>query len=358
MGILLRSEIRALVEWARTYEQDEINGFLESNFYTSLVDIVKLPAIRPVWSVGVAQWVDARNDAASASAFLIEAERDRSAIPGAPMLRSAIARLAFVVEREELAGPPYEARLIKGVPVVNRTQLRAHLEQLTLGHEVPVVVVQGESGLGRSHSWHLIKHVSTKSGLADFVKVDMVEQILEKQTAKDVFELLTRRTGLTDGKAVSVDGVTAATLGARYASEFAERLRNAMPGRPRPLWIVLDSIDRPIEEPLKHFIHALASTAAEHELSNCTLFLLGPAGDFAPQDYYVQIRRESLTGFLFPEIEDACTRMNELGAQRLDPADLTMFVDELRQKVMPLSGRALCSAVCEGLVTLRQRVQA
>lgn len=358
MGVLLRPEIDALVDWAKSYQQGEIEGFLLQKAGKDLVDIVALPAIRPVWAVKVAEWVDTMNNAADARALLIEAEKDRSAIPSAPVLKSAIARLAIVVQRDLVAGPPYEARLIDGVPVVNRTQLRAHLRELMQGHSVPIVVVQGESGLGRTHSWHLIEHVAKKSGLGDFVKVDMVEQILAQQTAKHVFDLLVRRTDLTVGEAVSADGVTPTTLGERYAAEFAERLRKAMPQRPRPFWIVLDSVDRSFEEPLKYFVQALATTAAARGLSGCTLFLLGPARDFAPQDDNRLIRRESLTGFLVTEIEDACSKLNELGAAKLSSPDLKKFIAGVRRKVRALTGRALCEAVREELVTLRQKVQA
>lgn len=359
MGLLTRPEINALVAWAKDFQQAQMDGFLWQSAATHLDNIVPLPALRPVWAVAVAQWIDGLKDAVRIRAILTDAVAERPPPhPSAAVLQAAIARLATVVERAALAGPPHEARLIDGVPVVNRTHLRAYLEQLTRGVDLPIVVVQGERGLGRTHSWHLIDHVATKSGIADFRKIDMVEPILAQQTVKDIFDLMVRRLNLPAGSPVSTDGVTPTTLGARYAAEFVQRLSDAMNNRPTPFWIALDSVDRPLEEALRSFIRELASAAAARELSGCTLFLLGPDRSFSPQDQYALIRRESLTQFLDAEIDDACTRLNDLGTTKLSSADLATFRSELRQQVQGLGGSELCKVVVAQLVRLRDTVNA
>jgi hypothetical protein len=82
-----------------------------------------------------------------------------------PILQAAAARLKMVETRARTIGRPTEVRLAGGMPIINRTTLRQHLQDAIdgandPGRDVKVVKVVGDRGLGRTYSWYLIKHVA------------------------------------------------------------------------------------------------------------------------------------------------------------------------------------------------------
>jgi hypothetical protein len=356
MPQLTKDERRAVVDWAKDRSYSSLKLFLMLNVQDARLEDISAIDLSEVVAMRFTEWLEKRADAVD---ILRAASADPRTHPSAPGLEAAAGRLAALVQRQPNASQSYEARLVDlGIPIVNRAQLRDYLKTLVEGGRLPVVIVQGDSGLGRSHSWHLIKYVATVSGIAEPQKLDMLDQILEQQTMEFVFKALVRKLRLPAGMDVTVEGVTPTTLGERFAREFAQRLSDSATTRQKPFWLVLDSLDRPLDVPIKSFVQELARAATVGELSDCVLFLLGPDTAFSPIDPYAGIRHEALTPFLVNEITDACIEVNQLGLSRLDQAALDIFLSEVKELATSLRGRDLCKAVGERLVILRNRVKA
>lgn len=69
---------------------------------------------------------------------------------------------------------PFDAHLLKGVPFVNRKGLRGSLRRIFIDRDKHVLMVEGPSGTGKSHSVELIRHIAeVNSGLLAVAYLDL-----------------------------------------------------------------------------------------------------------------------------------------------------------------------------------------
>lgn len=281
--------------------------------------------------------------------------------PEAIALAATATRLRALEERVKAAGPPEETRLASGVPVVNRARLRELLrtaiDRAGSADQVRVIKIRGEGGLGRSHSWHLIRHVGF-AGYAKAFKVDLTSPALAQQNVPFLFDHLVRHLKLSDARIPTTDGITANTLAARFADELAGCLARAAEAWSRPLWLVFDNLDRDLAPDVKRFVALLTQACIDAHFDNCVIFLLGPDDATEPDDQYRVALTETVAGFLDTEIQDAAECLNRLGANQLCGQTLAARVADMTDLLAAFRGRELLSQVSRKLVDLRLEVGA
>lgn len=254
-------------------------------------------------------------------------------------------------------GSPSQAVLTSGRPMVNRAPLRQalqdHVDQRVTAP--PVVMIDGPSGTGRSHSWFLIQHVAREAGI-DAIKLDLTGPVLERQTLQEIARLLVRRMRIG---AYVVEPTTVAATPATVAERWAEEISGAWAAAPRRLtWIVLDSLDRPLPPEVRGFVCALAARRLSFEMTDCAFFLLGAGQDYGVDDPGRNVARETLAVFLPNEIEHAARAMAVLGRTQLAADQLDLRIADITALLAAGTPREVCSAVHDKLASLRIDVAA
>jgi hypothetical protein len=353
---LTDAEAEALMELISDMGPDRFDHLL---FLSTGVRYTEFASIRDnilTISLECLSWLRANSH--HAPKLLERAVEKYPAHPSVPVLRQAEDRLRTIRARQDRQGPVNRQVLAGGVPVVNRDHLRGYLAMLIAGQDPLVVVVEGESGLGRSHSWNLIQHVAVSLPRVKPISIDLIGPILSQQSLPRLFDHLARVLGLPPGEMPTHDGVTSTTLSERFLGEFVTRLQSMpMPWHTTP-WIVFDHLDRNIAVEIKLFVMGLASLRLQRVFGNCVIFLLGPDPTVPLTDPAALAHREPLSAFLDYEITKAVTSLNDIGQNRLDDVQLETRLNALRVSCGGLSGRERAAAVCSELVALRQLVGA
>lgn len=273
----------------------------------------------------------------------------------APGLVAAALRIEDMLTRAR-ASDPCDAHLAGNIPIVNRRGLRRHLRRI-IDHGEPVVVeVSGESRLGRSHSWYLIRHVARWTNRRA-VWIDLIGPVLDQQRIEMVFDQIIAELGFAEPRRPTVEGTAPNTLGDRFATEIARLLR-LRPVGSEPIWLVFDHLDKRVEPELKALIRQLAETHLRNPMGNCAVFLLGPGPDLVIHDQFDEVARETVTAFLDQEIVDAATGVNALGQAPLAADELKARIDDMLTIAMTDTKPGACAAISKRLVALRNEVMA
>ncbi|RAX37832.1 hypothetical protein [Rhizobium tropici] len=210
--------------------------------------------------------------------------------------------------------------------IIDRTHLRGTLEDIIVhGFPRPVIGVSGPRKAGRTHSWHLIRHVADENGIQR-IKLDLKAWIAEEQTLESLVDRIVEKAQLTDFAAKNCIGVTPEVKGQRYATALAEALAERPP-RQR-LWLVFDSVDQRVDPAIGPFIKALCEAACDNVFTNCTIFVLGWGPDFELSNAF-KPRIEQLSEFLPFELTAAAEAINKIGNPPLNAAVLQQRVDRI-----------------------------
>jgi hypothetical protein len=279
----------------------------------------------------------------------IVGDANYAALPDVGVFQSVIIRLQNAAAAQA-ALPPWDACLAFGVPVVNRSPLRRTLQALIGGADHPLVLVDGASGSGRSHSWHLIKHVASAAVNVLPHKLDLGGYVAEQRTLDAVFDALVKKLQLQVVRPTSV-GATPETVAGRYAEELSLHWGQLQGKR---VWLVFDSVDKNHPPEIKAFVCSLAGLCLDHQLDGATLFLLGAGRGYGVTDTYQLARLEILGPFVEPELRAVALHMNQFGAKQLSMLDLDNRILAM-VNAMQTDGFA---AVARKLVELRLEVEA
>lgn len=219
---------------------------------------------------------------------------------------------------------PRDIILVDVKVMINRSQLRNVLHEIVSLHRPrPVVGVSGAPRSGRTHSWHMIRQVANTHGI-DKAKLDLTAWPDQDRKLEKLVEGIVEQAKIVGFEAPSAIGVTPEVKGQRYARVIAERLALRPAGE--KLWLVFDSVDRPIDPSIVPFLRALCDAACDSVFQDCTIFILGWGPDFAmTPPAFVEI--EQLSDFLPFELNAAAEQINGLGENPLDPATLQQRVD-------------------------------
>jgi hypothetical protein len=275
----------------------------------------------------------------------------------AAVLQGAAAR-ASAVGATAATGWPSQAVLISGVPMINRAPLRQVLQDHVDEHgsAPPVVMVDGPPGSGRSHSWFLIQHVAREAGI-EAIKVDLTAPVLEQQTLPNIARLLVRRMRIAQHV---TEPTTVAATPETVAERWAEEVSSAWTARApqRLMWVVLDSLDRPLPPEVQRFVCALAARRLSHDMMDCVFFFLGAGQDYGVDDPRRLIARETLAVFLAHEIDQAARALAAIGRSQLTADQLDQRIADITALLAAGTPREICAGVHARLADLRVEVAA
>jgi hypothetical protein len=349
MKILIR-ESQAIVELLSDLGQDRIGLFLASGNLPQIHEFSSLNNPSPVIAVQFVTWLEA-NAARLSEAFsaLIKF------FPNSPCYQVFVAGLGRLAHwGGSGAIHPWDERLVRGVPMVNRSALRHHLKGLASGNSLsPVMMINGPSGTGRSHSWYLIRYV------ADQIKVraaslDIESLAVHKRTLEGFFEAFTRKAGLSNVSMPSSAAQAAESVGSLFAEKFCEEWECQ---RKDPVWVVVDGLDRSVAPEIRSFLCHLSAMILRMEADKIVLFLLGADGEFGINDRARRPKVEIIGSFEVDEVGVAAASVNSWGTNSLDSTTLglrvSVMVECLAESDNP---RTACEAVHRLLVDLREEV--
>lgn len=307
----------------------------------------------PTIALQLMDWLDKNTGALPAALERMLAQFP--AHPSAPLVQQALVRTADA-QQAAIAAPPWQAALISGMPMVNRSPLRSVLQSLIAGWGPPVLMVDGPSGTGRSHSWFLINHVARATAGVGAVKVDLNAPVLEQQTLAVVADQLAKRLRIGPVAAPSTVGATAETVAVRYADEISTAWNNR--AESTRMWIVFDSLDRPVAAEIRRFVCSLVAKRLGQEMLDCTFFLLGAGMDYGVSDPARLVTQESLSVFVDKEIDQVAQALNGLGRAPLPPPTLAQRIADMKALLAQGTPRDICAAVSGKLADLRAEVLA
>jgi hypothetical protein len=353
---LTNSECVALMELIEAMSPDQFSNILFKATHVKLTKFVGANANIGTISLECVGWLEANiHHAPALLKRLITAYPEHES---AGALRAAANRLSKSRKVEQAQGPPNGRVLAGGVPVVNRGVLRAYLGELMSGNDLSVILVEGESGLGRSHSWNLIRCVGNSLRSVRPIEVDLVGPIISQQNLPKLFDYLVRVLRLPPGQTPTTEGIPCITQSERFLGEFVTRIQSMPSTWAKTPWLVFDHLDRNIAPEIKFFVMGLASLRLQGVFEGCVIFLLGPDPTVVLQDPAALARREPLSAFLDDEIIDAAARLNSVGKAQLNEAELRAKQGALMALRNGRSTREFITLVYNELVAMRQKVGA
>ncbi|ANI60475.1 hypothetical protein [Pseudomonas sp. GR 6-02] len=357
---ILPDERKALLAVLRCFDQRGFNNWLRNYSNLSIADFSS--DTLPIDSIVADFFFWIKRDGSCLVDLLAGLIPMIGASPEVAILQETVVRIQATQDALKRMGCPSDSRLAEGRPIVNRSALRQYLKDAISygggpGAGVSIIKVAGARGLGRSHSWYLIKHVAD-TGVAEALKFDLVSATLANQTLDVLFEALVRNLKITDAKKPTSDGTTSDTLAARFAEELAACLARAAGNWSKPYWLVFDSLDRDLRPEVKRFVSLLCRERLEGMFGKCVIFLLGPDAVTEPVDPGRRAQQELLTPFSDSEIRDAAIALNNLGRKALQQTELDLRIGNAQALARQYSGSDLCREVFAKLVDLRVEVGA
>lgn len=359
MPLLFRDEEEALTRVLARYNQQDLDAFLLLNGGPRICDFSSTERRMPSIIIELLGWLRQHGD--KLPGLLVALAREAGNSTEVPLLEAAATRIRQSVAQAMAMGPPTRACLAGGVPIVDRAVLRSHLDAAIndaddLNWDVKFIKVSGESGLGRSHSWHLIKFVAD-AGVAKAVKFDLKSLTLANQTLDVLFDAMVHHLELDGDKPIAT-GVTAETLAALYASEIARCLDKAASSWTKPLWLVFDSLNGPFRPEIKRFVANLVEARLDKGFTRCAIFLLGPDPVIQPLDQWQLGRSEEVLPFDDRDIDVAAEFINNLGTRKLPATELAARVGAMLALRAGCSTRQFHEKIADQLVQLRNAVRA
>jgi hypothetical protein len=351
----LNDERYALSDFIGSFDQSGFEAFLVRAGGHRLSDFSAVVNPMPVVAVHFMAWLEQKPQ--HIVGILRTALSEFPLHESAACMEAALDRLRHVKARQ--AGTaPWTAKLINGIPMANRAPLRDWLRRIASDTGPDVVMIHGLEGSGRSHSWYLIHYVARHIRHVVPVKIDVTAPILEKRTVENVFELLVRKLNLS-AVMPTTSGATVETIAARFADEIATAISKTP--QTNPIWMVFDSIDRPVPPEIKKLICNLVELRLAGEMHNCKMFLLGADQDFGVEDQYRLVETEHLSRFLTEEVRDAAMAINSLGVRPLSSTQLNDWLTPVIGELCLFSVRQARQAgehISQKLVELRMEVGA
>jgi hypothetical protein len=251
---------------------------------------------------------------------------------------------------------PWDAALVERVPVINRTHLRGLLQNISNANGPSVVVIDGPTGTGKTHSFFLIKHVAVYRNCV-LVRINLAWLAADQRNLATIVPMLARELNLATHFSPPHElGVTAETRGVRYAENFAVALRQAPGGRQK--WLVFDSLELHKIPEIHAFVATLITLRLRQDIGDCTFFLLDAGPSFAFEDPCQLIANERLGKFSRGEIDTFVQTLNSLGTTPLAKPDLDARSSAIQALLAEFPDDRVCAEICKKASALRSEVSA
>ncbi len=272
---------------------------------------------------------------------------------GTPAIQAIVDRLQMQIEQS--AANPVEEIWIGSEPMVNRTTLRALLRDVAAGDHYGVIYVAGSAMSGRSHSWHLIRHVARRTGINASL-VDFTHET-EARTIGHIYAELKRAFGIDGIEDPIPEGATPGDVAVRFSARLRQKLATATAVGPKP-WIVIDFTDEVADPAVPEFIRQFCADRDCDAFDNCVIFVLGPLTHLETMRDLSKMAVEELGPVSEHEILAAANVANERGRQQIEPAALNERVKGIFQMLASMPDEARFPAVRRALIELRKDVRA
>lgn len=194
---------------------------------------------------------------------------------GAESLNASQRRTLQEILSQDFVAPtndPHEAILLGRLSFMNRTRLRQHLKEFTNpgAHSGRVIVVRGPSPSGKTHSWHLVRHLAhLANAKPEFVPIGYKASC----GPVDLMLRIRRILGLSDRDwPVLADDPQESQASVQLADWFMGRL----PELRIPRWLVIDDLNGPSPTlDTLELVNELAVRIENAKPDNLWLVLLG-----------------------------------------------------------------------------------
>lgn len=274
--------------------------------------------------------------------------------PSNPVLTAIADRLrAQAAQAEE---NPLQELWIGSEPMVNRSGLRALLDEIANGFNHGVIYIAGGPMSGRSHSFQLIRHVARS--------MDIRHHRVDFALASEARTLLHLYGALREVYAINADGepthegATPGDVATKFAAHLRARLATAPPVDPKP-WIVIDFSDEVPDPAVPEFIRMFCADRDANLFDNCVLFILGPTAHLDSMRGVLQNMQVEELGLVSQtEIFEAAEALNRRGKQQLDQVALDLLARTIYGDVTHLPEKEQFPALRRALLELRREVRA
>lgn len=206
-----------------------------------------------------------------------EALVEQPAVPRAVALNAAArpAAAAAVAPPESAAGAnAFALRRIGSLLFMARPKLRELLKQFVENDELSgnTVLVTGPAAAGKSHSWHLIRHVANLTTGVSPLRIDLAGRAVGERNLADIYELLRQPLNLDAHPSPFVDGPQDARATGRLLELLGKVLKTLAPRH----WLVVDGLDDPATpDDSVVFFYRLGLAVINGDVDRLSVFLLG-----------------------------------------------------------------------------------
>lgn len=204
---------------------------------------------------------------------------EQPAVPHAVALNAAAAKPAAAAVVAAAPQPAASAsafalRRIGSLLFMARPKLRELLRQFVENDELSgnTVLITGPGAAGKSHSWHLIRHIANLTTGVSPLRIDLSGRAVGERNLADVYELLRQPLNLDAHPSPFVDG----PQDARAAGRLLELLRKVLRTLGAQHWLVVDGLDDPATpDDTVVFFYRLGIAVINGDTEKLSVFLLG-----------------------------------------------------------------------------------
>lgn len=207
-----------------------------------------------------------------------EALVEQPAVPRAVALNAggaaATAPAAAAAPETAASAHAFALRRIGSLLFMARPKLRELLRQFVENDELSgnTVLITGPGASGKSHSWHLIRHIANLTAGVSPFRIDLAGRAVGERALADVYELLRQPLNLDAHPSPFVDG----PQDARAAGRLLELLRKVLANIAARHWLVVDGLDDPATpDDTVVFFYRLGLAVINGDMDKLSVFLLG-----------------------------------------------------------------------------------
>jgi hypothetical protein len=172
---------------------------------------------------------------------------------------------------------------------INRREFRHNLSRMREDDGPRILSINGTTGLGKSHSLHLISYVVTRTQNSEFGEIDLKRTPSKQITPDQLVRSLAVQMGFPIKDDIFVQGAQSAW----WTFELADWLARQADKSGKACWIVLDGFEHPaVPQPTHEFIQHLLQACAKRD--RLRLILLDFREDRIPAEIHSFILVEQL----------------------------------------------------------------
>lgn len=230
---------------------------------------------------------------------------------------------------------PYEALVVRMTEMfIDRKKLREYLRQMDQSNGFRILAVNGDRGVGKSHSLHLVSYVVDRRKPARIAFVNSTQSQSKRIEPDTMIRSLALQLGFGSQVASIPDQVSKSE---RWVWELAEWLAGVIRQADGLCWIVLDGFDdAAIPTSTSEGIHHLTRLARTNSLLR--IVLLHYRRDRLPVDVQRGVREEVVSAASRVDLVEFFTHMKQQLGNKATGVDPAQLADDVWGQVKHLQG--------------------